>query len=99
MKTILKYRLLLLVAVVGITSCTNDFEELNTNSNAPVSVQPSLLFRQVIYNYGEEMSYEGFVAGGLLGQHMTALDFNLFDRHALKSPQLGGDPCLFFIAI
>ncbi|WP_124979401.1 SusD/RagB family nutrient-binding outer membrane lipoprotein [Nonlabens xiamenensis] len=77
-------------------SCTADFEQINTNPNAPVNVQPSLLLRQVIYNYGEEMSYEGFVAGGLLSQHMTALDFNLFDRHALKSPQLGGNPWSVF---
>lgn len=96
MKTTIKQILLLITAVLGLTACTNDFEEINTNPNAPVSVQPSLLFRQVIYNYGEEMSYEGFVAGGLLGQHMTALDFNLFDRHALKSPQLGGNPWPIF---
>jgi hypothetical protein len=96
MKTTIKQVLLLITAVLGLTACTNDFEEINTNPNAPVSVQPSLLFRQVIYNYGEEMSYEGFVAGGLLGQHMTALDFNLFDRHALKSPQLGGNPWPIF---
>jgi len=74
------------------TSCTQDFEDINTNPNAPSSVQPSLLLRQVIYNFGDEMSYEGFVAGDLLSQHRTALDFNLFDRHALKSPQLGGNP-------
>lgn len=96
MKTNLKYTVLLLVVIIGITSCTKDFEEINTNTNAPVSVQPSLLLRQVIYDYGEEMSYEGFVAGGLLSQHMTALDFNLFDRHALKSPQLGGNPWAIF---
>ncbi|MDB2462944.1 SusD/RagB family nutrient-binding outer membrane lipoprotein [Algibacter sp.] len=77
-------------------SCTKDFETINTNPNAPVSVQPSLLLRQVIYNFGEEMSYEGFVAGDLLSQHRTALDFNLFDRHALKSPQLGGNPWPIF---
>ncbi|EAS20992.1 conserved hypothetical protein [Flavobacteria bacterium BBFL7] len=96
MKIIYKYYFLITFISIGITSCTADFEEINTNSNAPVTVQPSLLLRQVIYNYGEEMSYEGFVAGGLLGQHMTALDFNLFDRHALKSPQLGGDPWPIF---
>jgi hypothetical protein len=28
--------------------------------------------RQVIYNFGENMSYEGFVAGDLLSQHRTA---------------------------
>jgi hypothetical protein len=75
-----------------IFSCTKDFQEINTNPNQPVAVQPSLLLRQVIYDYGEQMSYEGFTAGDLLGQYRTALDFNLFDRHDLKSPQLGGNP-------
>ena len=85
-----------IVLIVITLGCTEDFETINTNPNAPVDVQPALLLRQVIYNYGEEMSYEGFVAGNLLGQHLTALDFNLFDRHALKSPQLGGNPWPIF---
>jgi hypothetical protein len=79
-----------------LLSCTKDFEKINTNPNAPVSIQPSLLLRQVIYDYGEQMSYEGFTAGNLLGQYTTALDFNLFDRHNLKSPQLGGNPWPIF---
>ncbi|MDO1512960.1 SusD/RagB family nutrient-binding outer membrane lipoprotein [Maribacter confluentis] len=83
------YNIFILLVFVG---CTRDFEEINTNTNAPVTVQPSLLLRQVIYDYGEQMSYEGFTAGNLLGQYSTALDFNLFDRHDLKSPQLGGNP-------
>lgn len=86
----------LFFAFVFTTSCTQDFEEINTNPNSPVSVQPSLLLRQVIYDYGEQMSYEGFTAGNLLGQYTTALDFNLFDRHNLKSPQLGGNPWPIF---
>lgn len=81
-----------LISLLFTSSCTEDFEDINTNTNAPVTVQPSLLLRQVIYDFGEEMSYEGFVAGDLLSQHRTAIDFNLFDRHALKSPQLGGNP-------
>jgi hypothetical protein len=84
------------IFVFTIASCTKDFEEINTNPNAPVAVQPSLLLRQVIYDFGEQMSYEGFVAGDLLAQHRTALDFNLFDRHDLKSPQLGGNPWSIF---
>lgn len=74
------------------SSCTDNFEEINTNPNAPISVQPDLLLRQVLYDYGEEMSYEGFVAGNLLSQQFTMVDFNLFDRHDLSSPQLGGNP-------
>jgi hypothetical protein len=92
-------KIIYIIALVVLTissSCTKDFEEINTNSNAPKSVQPSLLLRQVIYNFGENMSYEGFAAGDLLSQHRTALDFNLFDRHALKSPQLGGNPWPIF---
>lgn len=73
-------------------SCKKKFEDINTNPNAPNQVHPSLLLRQVIYNYGEEMAYEGFVAGNLLAQHFTMVDFNLFDRHDLSSPQLGGNP-------
>lgn len=88
----IKSTLLLFSIFVAIVSCTKDFEKINTNPNSPVSVQPSLLLRQVIYDYGEQMSYEGFTAGNLLGQYTTALDFNLFDRHNLKSPQLGGNP-------
>lgn len=93
--SIMKYLGTLLLFFL-ITSCTKDFEEINTNSNSPVAVQPSLLLRQVIYDYGEQMSYEGFTAGNLLGQYTTALDFNLFDRHNLKSPQLGGNPWPIF---
>jgi hypothetical protein len=86
------------IAIFAFTfaSCTKDFEDINTNPNAPVSVQPNLLLRQVIYDFGENMSFEGFVAGDLLAQHRTALDFNLFDRHDLKSPQLGGNPWPIF---
>ncbi len=88
----MKKYIYILLSLTLYVSCTADFEEINTNPNAPVAVQPSLLLRQVIYDYGEQLSYEGFVAGNLLGQHLTALDFNLFDRHALNSPQLGGNP-------
>ncbi|UWX55017.1 SusD/RagB family nutrient-binding outer membrane lipoprotein [Maribacter litopenaei] len=94
MKTMKKLYSLLTILILG--SCTQDFEDINTNPNTPVNVQPSLLLRQVIYDYGEQMSYEGFTAGNLLGQYTTALDFNLFDRHNLKSPQLGGNPWPIF---
>ncbi len=87
MKQLLVFSLLLFAS-----SCTEDFEELNTNENAPSNVQPELLLRQVLYGYGDDMGYEGFVAGSLLSQHFAMIDFNGFDRHALSSPQEGGNP-------
>ena len=88
----IKYSLLFLFATTVLVGCKKDFEEINTNPNAPVEASPNLLMRQVIYSTGEEMSYEGFVAGNLLSQHFTMVDFNLFDRHNLAQPQLGGNP-------
>jgi len=85
-------QILLITFLLLMIGCTKDFENINTNPNAPIEVQPEFLFRQVIYDYGEQMSYEGFVAGNLLGQYFTAVDFNLFDRHSLSEPQFGGNP-------
>lgn len=95
MKRNLYPKLLLLVLLGVFQSCTDGFKEINTNPNAPVDVQPSLLLRKVLFDYGEQMSYEAFVAGNLLGQYFTAIDFNLFDRHSLSEPQYGGNPWPF----
>ncbi len=84
--------LLLIIAILCTNACTKDLDTINTNPNAPIQANPDLLLRKVIYDYGEQMSYEGFVAGNLLGQYFTAVDFNLFDRHSLTEPQLGGNP-------
>ena len=82
--------------VVGMAlllgACTTDFKEINTNPNAPTDTQPEFLLRQIIFDYGEQMSYEGFTAGSFLSQYFTGTDFNLFDRGDLYSPQLGGNP-------
>ena len=90
MKKIVTY--IFLLPLMLLTACTDDFQDINTNPNAPVDVQASLLLRKVLFDYGEQMSYEGFVAGNLLGQYFTAIDFNLFDRHSLTEPQFGGNP-------
>lgn len=84
--------ILLAVALLSLGACTSQFEEINTNPNAPIDVQPSLLLRQVLWDYAEQMSFEGFVAGNLLSQHFAEVDFNLFDRHSLTEPQFGGNP-------
>ncbi len=88
----MKYLITLFISTLLLYSCTKDFSAINTNENAPTEVVPALLLRQVLYGFGNDMSYEGFVAGSLLSQHFSMTDFNLFDRHALASPQEGGNP-------
>ena len=87
-----RYLLIPFTFIILNISCTKDFEKINTNPNAPIDVESSFLLRQVIYDFGEEMTYEGFVAGNLLAQYFTMVDFNLFDRHSLSEPQFGGNP-------
>lgn len=84
--------ILFILISITLLSCKKDLNLINTNINSPIDVEPNLLLRQVIYDYGEQMSYEGFTAGNLLGQYFTMVDFNLFDRHGLSQPQLGGNP-------
>ncbi|UBM57239.1 SusD/RagB family nutrient-binding outer membrane lipoprotein [Marinilongibacter aquaticus] len=90
-----RFVLVFVLLFLGLQSCTKDFEEINLNPTAPVDVQPEFLLRQVLFNYSDNMSYEGFVAGNLLGQLFTAIDFNLFDRHGLSQSQYGGNPWSF----
>lgn len=84
--------IILLFVLIFFVGCTSDFEEINTNPNNPVDVQADLLLRKVIFDYTEQMAFEGFVAGSTLGQYFTAIDFNLFDRHSLTEAQFGGNP-------
>lgn len=81
--------------VLTFAGCTDQFTELNTNPNAPVEVLPELLFRKVLYDQADQMSFEAFVAGNTLSQYFTSIDFNLFDRHGLATPQYGGNPWNF----
>lgn len=93
MKKIIVY--IISLWIITCTSCTDQFTELNKNPNAPVEVLPELLFRKVLYDQADQMSLEAFVAGNTLSQYFTSIDFNLFDRHGLATPQYGGNPWNF----
>ena len=68
----MKYIYITLVVIAfAITSCTNNFTDINTNPNAPVDVEPGLLLRNVLWESSEKLTYEGVVAGGLLAQQVT----------------------------
>ena len=76
-----------------LPGCTDDFPALNTDPNAPTAVAPELLLRQVIFDYADHMSFEGFTGGANLGQYFSAdPGFNRFDRGDLLAPQFGSNP-------
>lgn len=93
MKHLTNYSFLAFLTALLFAGCTKDFTELNKNPNAPADVQPELLLRQVIFDYADGMSYEGFTGGANLGQYFSAdPGFNAFDRGNLLAPQFGGNP-------
>ena len=69
----MNYRLLALSSLLSSSPpAPRTSKTLNTNPNAPVDVQPSLLLRQVTYDVVENLSYEGFTGGANLGQYFSA---------------------------
>jgi len=56
----MKAKLFIILLFVGLFSCTKDFEEINTNPNNPVKVEPEYLFttslRQALDLYGGSMN-------------------------------------------
>jgi hypothetical protein len=80
------------IVILGLflmTGCTDDFEEINTNPNYPVTAEPSLLLpgimREMIYNWGSQGWDEGFT----VTQYGARLQFTSGDRYDW-SPS--GDP-------
>jgi hypothetical protein len=66
--------IIFILFIFSLTACTKNFEEINTNPDRPVSVQPQYLFNGAVYNimnlYGGEMRkrvfshYSHYVAVG-----------------------------------
>lgn len=55
--------------VFGFASCTEDFEEINTNPNSPVEVPSSYLITQAERTLVDRILGEGFAGLGTFGSH------------------------------
>lgn len=83
MKNIITNNKWILIAMLLFTaiSCTDDFEEINTNPNFPESANPDLLLpgimREMAYNWGDEGWEEGFT----VTQYASRLQFTSGDRY------------------
>ncbi len=82
----MSYKYLPLVAVL-LLGCTKDFEEINTNPNAPEEVNPQFLLSNVIWNAANNNAVDAWNAGNFLGQLTARKDFNEIDRWDLRSNQ------------
>ncbi len=70
------------IAFLGITSCTNDFEEINTNPNQPEQVSSDLLLSTVISTLANSAADDGgWDKGNIVAQLTAKINFTGFDRY------------------
>lgn len=74
-----------LIAVLALllVGCTKDFEELNTNRNAPEVVDAQFLLSNIIWQAANENAKQGWLSGNFLAQHTSNLEFLPIDRYDL----------------
>ena len=77
----IKKRIGVLLAVLTVAACTNDFEELNTNDNLPLSVTPDLLLAGVIRNTVSDQVDEAYGLGNIVMQQSAKILFLAEDRY------------------
>lgn len=67
-------------------SCTNDFEEINTNPNSPENVDPQFLLANVISVQANMNTYDqGFRLANYLDQFAASVEFERIDRYEMGS--------------
>lgn len=66
-----------------LVGCTKDFEELNTNRNAPEVVDAQFLLSNIIWQAANENTKQGWLSGNFLAQHTSNLEFLPIDRYDL----------------
>ncbi|HZG24599.1 MAG TPA: SusD/RagB family nutrient-binding outer membrane lipoprotein [Chitinophagaceae bacterium] len=64
-----------------VSSCTKNFEEINTNPNVPASVTPDLLLSGVISNTITDQVNEAWGIGNIIAQHTAKIQFVNEDRY------------------
>ncbi|WP_026302484.1 SusD/RagB family nutrient-binding outer membrane lipoprotein [Psychroflexus tropicus] len=84
MKPIQVY-LLLIMSLLAL-SCTEDFEDINDNPNAPQEVSPEFLLTNVIFEQINEHTYnQGLRLNNYLAQFNADVEFERIDRYELGS--------------
>lgn len=80
MNNIKLYTFLLLIAF-SIVSCTKDFEEINTNNNAPLKVTPQLILPAIQRDMINEVLGTSWGIGNIVIQHTAKNQFVNEDRY------------------
>lgn len=72
---------LALTLTLGISSCDNDFEEINVNPNSPETVSSALLLPTVIRSTTNEIAGNAWGYGNVVMQYTAKIQFTNEDRY------------------
>jgi len=70
-----------LTALLSLTACDKDFEEINTNPNSPETVSSSLLLPTIIRNTTNEIAGKSWGYGNVVMQQTAKIQFTNEDRY------------------
>ena len=76
-----KIKLIYLACLLAMVSCTDDFEDINTNRNEPEAVTADLLLSTVISNTLSNYVNTGWNNGNIVAQLTAKINFTDFDRY------------------
>lgn len=80
----IKYILTLFSVALFSVTCTDDFESINENPNAPQNVGPQFLLANVISVEADQNAfYQGFRLANYLAQFAASVEFERIDRYEM----------------
>jgi hypothetical protein len=83
---IFKYTFPIFLFALIITSCTDNFEEINENTNASETIQPEFLLTNVITELIQQNTYDqGFDQSNYFAHFSAAIGFGFLDRYIISS--------------
>ena len=69
-KKIIMKKIILFILLISVSiSCTDQFEEINTNKNQPTASQPKQLLPNVIFNLANNNVSNSFNFGDIVAQY------------------------------
>lgn len=88
MKYIYIKAILMIGLFLSISSCTDDFEEINSNPNFPLvsEANPGLILPKILFEVGNEMTADlGWNMGNIVAQLVATNNFTGTDRYLLST--------------
>ncbi|HMQ50213.1 MAG TPA: SusD/RagB family nutrient-binding outer membrane lipoprotein [Saprospiraceae bacterium] len=75
----MKKYLFSIAILLGVVSCTQDFENINTNPNEPITVSGDLLLRSAIFDLSNLLVSETYGFTDIVAQYTANYEFNQLD--------------------